>query len=147
VGITAPQRYWEFFFASWHWLCVPRYQQNRVRFSGWLARDLGTVLSHSTGQALVDFYHATNGPKWRDNPNWLYGDPCKQSWKGVFCWRSRITWLYVPNTQRKATYLAAHSLVFDDIENRHLHNNQVSGTIPSSIGSLVNLTSLYVNRI
>ena len=31
------------------------------------------------------------------------------------------------------------------ILNRTLNNNQLNGTIPSSIGSLVNLYNLYVN--
>jgi len=30
--------------------------------------------------------------------------------------------------------------------NRYLTKNRLTGTIPSSIGSLMNLTSLYVNR-
>ena len=62
----------------------------------------------------MDLYHATNGPKWRNNSNWLNGDPCKQSWKGVDCWgSSSIEWLYVMarpiRGQRKAGYTSLHS--------------------------------------
>jgi len=32
------------------------------------------------------------------------------------------------------------------LSNRWLYNNQLSGTIPSSIGSLARLTALYVNQ-
>ena len=57
------------------------------------------------------------------------------------------------NNNKQITYLTnTHSLSLSlsrcllmMILNRWLYNNQLSGTIPSSIGSLVNLKYLYVN--
>ena len=38
-----------------------------------------------TGNALVDSYESTNGAGWRNNSNWLQGDPCTNQWLGVYC--------------------------------------------------------------
>ena len=36
-------------------------------------------------QALVDFFHATQGNWWRIKENWLEGDPCIDHWYGITC--------------------------------------------------------------
>ena len=35
--------------------------------------------------ALMDLYHATNGPSWNFPRNWGVGDPCNNQWFGVDC--------------------------------------------------------------
>ena len=42
-------------------------------------------LSHIFWTALVDFYKATHGIRWRRSQSWLTGDPCENSWYGVTC--------------------------------------------------------------
>ena len=59
--------------------------------------------------------------------------------------------MFFTTTNKQITYLTnTHSLSLSRcllmmILNRDLSYNQLSGTIPSSIGSLVNLQYLYVN--
>ena len=35
--------------------------------------------------ALKDLYYMTNGANWKDNTNWLLGDPCQNQWYGIAC--------------------------------------------------------------
>lgn len=35
--------------------------------------------------ALKDLFNTTNGAYWRDNTNWMLGDPCQNKWYGVAC--------------------------------------------------------------
>ena len=35
--------------------------------------------------ALVSLYQATDGPNWKNNSNWMVGEPCQNAWYGVFC--------------------------------------------------------------
>ena len=34
---------------------------------------------------LWELYNLTDGPHWRNNDNWLSGDPCAEEWFGVKC--------------------------------------------------------------
>jgi len=69
------------------------------------------------GQALVDLYTATNGPKWSGNTNWLDGDPCNQHWYGVICVSSTISGLYVRHQQKHTTHptTLTHSILDDSM--------------------------------
>lgn len=74
-------------------------------------------------QALVDLYNSTNGPGWSDNTGWL-SDYYVCEWYGVACTspsEGNVTGVY-------------------------LTNNQLTGSIPSSIGNLTILTSLHLAR-
>ena len=53
--------------------------------------------------ALVDFYHATGGGRWRNTSGWLSGDPCANRWYGIFCDadRSHVTSVF-PNPRAHA---------------------------------------------
>ena len=71
----------------------------------------------------MDLYNSTNGSNWTENSGWLTdSDPC--SWYGVVCVEGHVTTLW-------------------------LVENNLSGTIPSSIGNLVNLERLVlrVNKL
>ncbi len=69
--------------------------------------------------ALVAFYHATNGSTWIDNTNWLSDKPVGE-WVGVTTdYRGRVTKLWS-------------------------YGNGISGRIPPEISNLSNLTSLYI---
>lgn len=80
---------------------------------------------HPDYAALMDFYNATDGPNWNQNAGWVDGaagtdcDPC--SWTGIVC-----------NENGRVT-----SIFF-------LLPNQMSGTIPSSIGDLTALQTLWI---
>jgi uncharacterized repeat protein (TIGR01451 family) len=74
-------------------------------------------------QALVDLYNSTNGPNWTDNRNWLITEPCSfdNPWFGVSC-----------------------SVSSGHVRGLWLHNNRLSGSIPSTIGNLTDLEVLYL---
>ena len=75
-----------------------------------------TQIPQSECNALVALYNSTNGASWTVNTNWIQTDtPC--SWYGVTCGSSYVTSI-------------------------SLSNNQLSGSIPSQLGSLTNLTDL-----
>src|SRR5689334_5272198 len=66
--------------------------------------------------ALVDLYNSTNGAEWDNNNNWLTGQPVS-TWYGIGVANTSVTSI-------------------------NLSFNRLSGTLPSSIGNLANLTYL-----
>ncbi len=68
-------------------------------------------------ELLIDFYHATDGPNWTDNTNWLTDEPLEE-WHGI----------EVDSTGRVSTIW--------------LVDNSLRGGIPASLGELSNLTIL-----
>ena len=78
--------------------------------------------------ALVALYHATDGPNWRNNENWLTDAPLGE-WYGVGTDASgRVVRLN----------LGSH---WDDEAQRYVSNG-LSGAIPPQLGDLANLTEL-----
>ncbi|MEK6476265.1 FG-GAP-like repeat-containing protein [Catalinimonas sp. 4WD22] len=80
-----------------------------------------SALLVSDSLALVALYYATDGDNWTRNDNWLTGP--LDSWYGVTVseWKNRVSRL-------------------------SLHNNNLSGTIPSEIGELNSLSYLYMSE-
>lgn len=73
-------------------------------------------------EALLDFYKNTKGDQWRYNYGWKEGKEGEEcSWSGILCQNSRITSI---------------NLTF----------NNISGSIPESIGKLTNLQKLTINN-
>ncbi|MFN8357943.1 MAG: LamG-like jellyroll fold domain-containing protein [Spirosomataceae bacterium] len=79
-----------------------------------------TIGEHPDLQPLIDLYNATNGANWTNKQGWLSGcNPC--SWYGITCTDGRVTKV-------------------------GLSQNNLSGSIPSSLGNLTNLKELYLDN-
>eukprot|EP00038_Savillea_parva_P003440 m.125753 g.125753 ORF g.125753 m.125753 type:complete len:291 (+) comp11176_c4_seq1:76-948(+) len=65
----------------------------------------------SERDALVAFYHSTNGPAWTTNTHWLMGDPCTDNWYGIVCSEGHVLHL-------------------------NLAQNNLNGTLPDNFGNL-----------
>lgn len=93
--------------------------------------------------ALVDLYHSTNGPAWKNSNNWLNSKVSE--WYGVSVTGTRVTGLYLVNNQLDGP-LPASLGNLTEISDLYLSSNNLSGTIPNSIGNLVALTFFYLNN-
>lgn len=80
----------------------------------------GRQTTTSEKSALLQFYNSLNGQIWKDNRNWLNGDPCLNNWYGVTC-----------NLR-------------GNIVSLHFKQNRLHGIIPPEIQNLVNLKYLYI---
>lgn len=102
-------------------LCAP----TDVAFRLWLetisdARVSTCINDPDEIEALVAFYHQTNGPNWADGTNWLSNAPLG-AWHGV------------------------ETNEFGAVIELTLNNNNVSGMIPPEIGQLSHLQILRLN--
>ena len=119
----------------------------------------------SEREALVLFYHATGGPNWRDNTNWLSDAPLDE-WHHVSTDSTgRVIGLYLNDNQlsgeippelgslsfleyldlgrnQLAGPIPPHLGDLAFLEHLRLGGNQLSGEIPPELGSLANLESL-----
>jgi Leucine-rich repeat (LRR) protein len=97
--------------------------------------------------ALVDLYNSTNGPNWFDHPNWLTKQPVN-TWYGITVTNTRVTGIFFhDNNLNGSIPPSIGNLV--NLQSLFLGVNRITGSIPSSIGNLVNLTSLllYANKL
>ena len=125
----------------------------RLRFALFVAMSLFVGSSASaqdftpnTTSTLTMFYHATGGPNWTNNTNWLSNEPFS-TWYGVATdTAGRVTHLRLWSnglTGRIPTGLTALTLT-----HLWLNDNDLAGQIPSDLGGLANLghLSLDANR-
>ncbi len=98
-------------------------------------------------EVLEAFYHATGGPRWTNNTNWLSNEPVS-TWYGVATdTAGRVTHLRLWSnglTGRIPTGLTSLA----SLTHLWLNDNDLTGRIPSDLGGLVNLghLSLDANR-
>ena len=91
--------------------------------------------------ALIDLYHATNGPGWRFRDNWLSGQPMG-TWFGVSTDREgRVTALNL-DTNRLRGMLPAELGRLTRLKKLQLSDNNLSGPIPPEIGNISELTEI-----
>ena len=90
---------------------------------------------------LVEFYNATNGPNWADNTNWNTSAPLDQ-WYGVTTdSNGRVAGLFLWQNQLTGSIPST----LGDLTNLRelfLGSNQLTGSIPSTLGDLTNLQGL-----
>ncbi len=92
--------------------------------------------------ALVALYNATNGPGWATRTNWLTGPI--DTWSGVNVVSDRVSALSLHDNQLTGT-LPSEIGNLTALTSMVIHTNQITGSIPASIGNLSGLTTLYIN--
>ena len=97
---------------------------------------------HRDSLALMTLYNATNGSSWSTNTNW--GINCNVcDWYGVTCNNGRVTGIrLVANNLSGTIPIEIGSLI--NLTNLELNNNQLVGSIPNEIGDLTNLKWLFL---
>eukprot|EP00211_Chloroparvula_japonica_P000121 CAMPEP_0119148352 /NCGR_PEP_ID=MMETSP1310-20130426/41708_1 /TAXON_ID=464262 /ORGANISM="Genus nov. species nov., Strain RCC2339" /LENGTH=1200 /DNA_ID=CAMNT_0007140381 /DNA_START=89 /DNA_END=3691 /DNA_ORIENTATION=+ len=103
--------------------------------------------------ALALFYQALNGPLWKDNTNWLSGDPCAPgaSWygllgrNGVGCTGDIVAINFVDNGL-DGTLPEIFSL-FNSTERILLRDDNIRGSMPSSFFLMDSLTDLELANL
>ena len=96
--------------------------------------------------ALVAFYHATNGNKWRraKSVGWLTDAPLDK-WYGVDTDRNgRVTELDLTESGLTG-YIPAELGNLSNLTALYLDYNRLSGPLPVELGNLSNLTALYLH--
>jgi hypothetical protein len=82
------------------------------------------TISTKERQALIDLYNSTNGTGWRNHEGWLGPPGTECDWYGVACW---------DDNNRPST-----------VNGLELSENNLSGTLPESLGALAGLETLEV---
>lgn len=92
--------------------------------------------------ALVDLYNSNNGPGWLHHDNWLTGPV--QTWYGVSVFESSVEGLNLSSNQLTGTIPSSigNLTTLYDLD---LSHNQLSGNIPSELG-IETLENLYLNN-
>ena len=93
---------------------------------------------------MVALYNATNGANWRFSANWLSDAPLSE-WGGVYADDDgRVTRLEL-NCTRLIGEIPAELGSLSNLTYLYLENNDLSGEIPAELGSLSNLEALYLS--
>ena len=94
--------------------------------------------------ALVDLYNSTNGPNWNNHTNWLTSSPVS-TWYGITVTNNRVTEIYLFGNNLKGSIPSSLGNLIN-LTGLHLFGNKLNGSIPFSIGDLTNLTQLSLNN-
>ena len=107
-----------------------------------MERFLG-LLGDGDRAALTALYHATGGPDWKTNDNWLTDDPVGE-WHGVDVdEQGRVSRLSLSNNGLTGTIPPEVGAV-THLRILHLGSNRLTGPIPPEIGDLTRLEQLIL---
>ena len=90
---------------------------------------------------LVLFYHATGGPNWMDNTNWLSDAPLDE-WQGVSADGTGRVNVLLLNYNQLTGQIPPELGNLANLEILDLSDNKLSGEIPPQLGDLSNLELL-----
>ena len=93
---------------------------------------------------LVLLYCSTDGPNWTNKTNWLISS-LLDNWHGVTVSNNQVEGLGL-NNNRLTGQIPTELGNLTVMQSLYLHENQLSGTIPTELGQLTNLVSLYLDN-
>ena len=94
---------------------------------------------------LFALYNATNGTNWKNNANWLSGEPLS-NWYGVTTdIDGRVTELSL-SENNLAGQLTPDLGFLDQLQILKLYRNSLSGSLPRELGRLINLQEMHLYR-
>ena len=98
----------------------------------------------SDREILEALYHATDGPNWTDNENWLTDAPVHE-WDGI--WADRHERVRTVSLERNglAGPIPPELGSLSDLSSLALSFNDLAGAIPPELGSLTNLRTLRLS--
>jgi hypothetical protein len=103
------------------------------------AQGLQDQIPPSEYSALVDLYNATAGASWISNSGWL--DPQATSWFGVSVSSGHVSELLVYENQLNGSIPSSIGNL-PQLNTISLSDNQLGGSIPDSVGNLTNLVDI-----
>ncbi|MEN8218677.1 MAG: leucine-rich repeat domain-containing protein [Pseudomonadota bacterium] len=94
-------------------------------------------------EVLVTLYNSTNGDSWTDNSGWLKTNkPCW--WNGVTCSGGHVSRLSLRDNQLTGS-IPSELGNLSNLSDLHLSDNELTGSIPSELGNLSNLSDLNLS--
>ena len=131
--------------------------KNRISYRGWRLVIFAVFPLLTSGNAyaqdsvesdraaLVALYHATDGPNWTDNTNWLSEEPLSE-WHGVATkmMPARVTELNLGFNQLTGE-IPVELAQLSQLRWLALSDNQLTGEIPVELGNLSQLTVLFLS--
>ena len=99
-------------------------------------------------EALVELFHATGGPRWRNRTGWLSERPLGE-WAGVRTNQAGRVVRLLLGGKGLVGALPCRLGTLTALKDLYLDNNRLEGGVPAALGSLVNLETLdlYSNRL
>jgi len=103
-----------------------------------------TEIPSTECEALIAFYNSTDGANWNYNDGWnATHTPC--SWHGVSCSEGHVSRLSLSSNQLSGS-IPTELGNLTNLTQLELQNNQLTGPIPSELGNLSNLNKLWLNN-
>ena len=94
---------------------------------------------------LVELYNSTGGANWTNKTGWLGAPGTECTWHGISCAGGRLVSLSLRSNQLTGTIPSSIGSL-SNLATLLLDGNRLTGAIPGSIGSLSNLNTLLLNN-
>ena len=108
---------------------------------------LSAAIPAAERQALIDLYNSTNGASWANKTNWLGAAGTENTWYGVTtdAGNTTVQQLKLQNNNLVGT-LPSSLGNLSNLTNLGLNSNQLTGSIPTELGNLSNLSNLSLDH-
>ena len=93
--------------------------------------------------ALIALYNSTDGANWKDNTGWMGAAGTECTWFGVTCSNNSVARLSFWQNQLTGT-IPSELGNLTNLTYLHFGANSLSGSIPKELGNLTKLTGIYL---